>query len=131
MSSQIFINLPVANLPASIAFFERLGFAFNPQFSDDTAACLVISEQAFVMLLTHEKFAGFTPRPVSDAKQSTEVLLALPRDSREAVDEMVREAVAAGGSTYNAPQDHGFMYGHGFADLDGHIWELFYMPQPG
>jgi predicted lactoylglutathione lyase len=128
MSTQIFVNLPVADLKASIAFFTRLGFSFNPQFTDETATCMIVADTIFVMLLTHEKFASFTPKPISDARTATEVLIALSRDSREAVDAMVREAVAAGGSIYNDPQDHGFMYGHGFQDLDGHIWELFHMP---
>lgn len=128
MSTQIFVNLPVADLQASIAFFTRLGFTFNPQFTDDTGTCMIVSDTIFVMLLTHAKFSIFTPKPISDAKAATEVLLCLSRDSREAVDAMVREAVAAGGATYNQPQDHGFMYGHGFSDLDGHIWELIYMP---
>lgn len=130
MSTQIFVNLPVADLQASIAFFTRLGFTFNPQFTDDTGTCMIVSDTIFVMLLTHAKFSIFTPKPISDAKAATEVLLCLSRDSREAVDAMVREAVAAGGATYNQPQDHGFMYGHGFSDLDGHIWELIYMPVP-
>ena len=128
MTMQIFINLPVRDLQASIAFFTRLGFTFNPQFTDDTATCMIVSDAIFVMLLTHDKFKSFTPNPICDAKTSTEVLLAMPRDSREAVDAMVHDAVAAGGTTYNQPQDHGFMYGHGFQDLDGHIWEVFYMP---
>lgn len=128
MSTQIFVNLPVNDLQASIAFFTRLGFTFNPQFTDDTATCMIVSDTIFVMLLTHDKFKTFTPKPISNAKTSTEVLLAISRDSREAVDTMVREAVAAGGTTYNQPQDHGFMYAHGFQDLDGHIWELLYMP---
>ncbi len=127
MSTQIFVNLPVKDLPASIEFFKALGFSFNPQFTDDTAACMVISENIFAMLLTHEKFQIFTPKPISDATKSTEVLVALSRESRADVDKLVSLAVAAGGSTYNEPQDHGFMYGHGFQDPDGHIWELFYM----
>ena len=128
MTTQIFINLSVRDLQASIAFYTRLGFTFNPQFTDDSGTCMIVSDTIYVMLLTHEKFKGFTPNPICDAKTHTEVLLAMPRDSREAVDAMVRDAVAAGGTTYNQPQDHGFMYGHGFQDLDGHIWELFYMP---
>ncbi len=127
MSTQTFVNLPVADLQASIAFFSRLGFAFNPQFTDETATCMIIGDNIFAMLLTREKFASFTPLPVVDAKQATEVLVALSCPSRAAVDAMVLDAVAAGGSTYNTPQDHGFMYGHGFQDLDGHIWELFHM----
>lgn len=127
MTTQIFVNLPVKNLPQSVAFFTALGFSFNPQFTDETATCMVVSDSIFVMLLTHEKFKGFTPKPIADATQSTEMLLCLSADNREKVDDIVRKAVAAGGSTYNAPQDHGFMYAHGFQDLDGHIWEFAYM----
>jgi predicted lactoylglutathione lyase len=127
MATQIFVNLPVENLARSIAFFTQLGFSFNPQFTDDTATCMIVDENIFVMLLTHEKFKSFTPKLIADARQSTEVLLCLSRESHAAVDEMVQKAVAAGGSTYNEPQDHGFMYGHGFQDLDGHIWELIHM----
>ncbi len=127
MVSQIFVNLPVADLEASIAFFTRLGFTFNPEFTDDTATCMIVGDNIFAMLLTRERFAEFTPLPLSDARAVTEVLVALRLESREAVDTMVREAVAAGGSIYNDPQDHGFMYGQGFQDLDGHIWELIHM----
>ncbi|MBD2121529.1 VOC family protein [Trichocoleus sp. FACHB-262] len=127
MSTQIFVNLPVKNLQQSIAFFTQLGFQFNPQFTDETATCMVVSENISVMLLTHEKFKMFTPKPICDATKSTEVLVCLSAESREKVDEMVRNAIAAGGTTYNEPQDHGFMYAHGFQDLDGHIWELIYM----
>jgi uncharacterized protein len=108
-------------------FFTKLDFKFNPQFTDETAACMLVGEDIFVMLLTQDKFKTFTPKPICDATKSTEVLVCLSSESREKVDEMVRKAVAAGGTTYNEPQDHGFMYGHGFQDLDGHIWELFYM----
>src|SRR5690606_3541662 len=117
MSQMIFVNLPVKDLNASMEFFRKLGFTFNPQFTDETAACMVISETIFAMLLTHKKFSEFTPNPICDAKKQTEVLTALTRESREAVDEIVKNAVAAGGNTYNKPQDHGFMYGHGFQDL--------------
>ena len=127
MTTQIFVNLPVKNLPQSVAFFTALGFSFNPQFTDETATCMVVSDSIFVMLLTHEKFKGFTPKPIADATQSTEVLVCLSAENREQVDDIVRKAVVAGGSTYNTPQDHGFMYAHGFQDLDGHIWELAYM----
>jgi hypothetical protein len=127
MSTQIFVNLPVKNLQQSIEFFTRLGFNFNPQFTDETATCMIVSENIFVMLLTHEKFQTFIPNAICDATKSTEVLTCLSLESRAKIDEMVREAVAAGGTTYNEPQDHGFMYAHGFQDLDGHIWELVYM----
>jgi predicted lactoylglutathione lyase len=127
MTTQIFVNLPVKNLQQSIAFFTQLGFQFNPQFTDETATCMIVADNIFVMLLTHEKFKTFTPNDICDATNSTEVLTCLSVDNRAKVDDMVREAVAAGGKTYNQPQDHGFMYAHGFQDLDGHIWELVYM----
>jgi predicted lactoylglutathione lyase len=127
MATKIFVNLPVKDLNKSMEFFTKLDFTFNPQFTDETAACMIVSEDIFVMLLTRDKFKTFTPKPIWDATKSTEVLVCLSWESREKVDEMVRKAVAAGGTTYNEPQDHGFMYGHGFQDLDGHIWELFYM----
>lgn len=127
MSTKIFVNLPVKNLSKSVEFFTQLGFSFNPQFTDETATCMIVSEDIFVMLLTEEKFKTFTPKEICDTRKYTEVLVCLSSESREKVDEMVRKAVAAGGATYNEPQDHGFMYGHGFQDLDGHIWELIYM----
>lgn len=111
-------------------FFRRLGFAFNPQFTNDAAACLVIAENIYTMLLTEKMFAGFAPCPVGDARKSTSVLVALSRESRAAVDNMVQRAVAAGATTYREPQDLGFMYSHCFQDLDGHVWEFFYM-EPG
>jgi len=127
MSTQIFVNLPVKNLSRSMAFFADLGFSFEPKFTDKTAACIIVSDQIFVMLLTEEKFRGFAPKPICDATKYTEVLLALSCDNRFQVDDYVRKAVAAGGSTYSEPQDYGFMYGHGFQDLDGHVWEVFHM----
>jgi uncharacterized protein len=127
MSRQIFVNLPVKDLNKSIAFFTQLGYTFNPQFTDETATCMIVSDTIYVMLLTEEKFKTFTPKAICDATKSTEVLICLSCESRANVDDMVRKAVAAGGSTYNEPQDHGFMYAHGYQDLDGHIWELIYM----
>src|SRR5690606_26365471 len=117
----------VADLPRSMDFFKKLGFSFNPQYTDDTAACMVITDTIFAMLLTHDKFNPFTPRAICDATKQTEVLIALSRENHEAVDAIVRDAVAACGSTYNQPQDHGFMYAHGFADPVGHIWEVMWM----
>lgn len=124
---KIFVNLPVADLDRSKRFFEALGYHFNQQFTDPTTACLVFSEDIFAMLMTHEKFRGFSPNPICDPTKSTEMLICLSAESRAEVDEIVRKAVAAGGSTYNEPQDHGFMYGHGFQDPDGHVWELCWM----
>lgn len=127
MVNDIFINLPVRDLQASVAFFTQLGFTFNPEFTDDTATCMVVTDHIYVMLLTEPKFQSFTPKPLCDARNATEVLVCLGLDSRRRVDEVVGKAVAAGGGTYNEPQDHGFMYQHGFEDLDGHIWELVAM----
>jgi uncharacterized protein len=127
VATKIFVNLPVKKLDRSIDFFTKLGFTFNPQFTDETATCMIVSDDIFVMLLTYEKFKTFTPKAICDATKSTEVLVCLSTESRKEVDEMVERAIAAGGTTYNQPQDHGFMYSHGFQDLDGHIWELVYM----
>jgi hypothetical protein len=127
VTTKIFVNLPVKNLAKSMEFFKRLGYGFNAQFTDETAACMVVSDDIYVMLLTHDKFKSFTPKPIADATKSTEVLVCLSSESRANVDEMIRKAVAAGGTTYKQPEDHGFMYGHGFQDLDGHIWEVIYM----
>jgi uncharacterized protein len=129
MSTKIFVNLPVKELKSSMKFFQQLGFSFNPQFTDDTAACMVISEDIFAMLLTHAKFQEFTNRPICDATKSTEVLLCLSQESRAAVDDLVRKAVAAGGKTIAEAKDYGFMYQHGFEDPDGHIWELIHMDE--
>jgi len=127
MPTKIFVNLPVGDLGRSIEFFGRLGFSFDPRFTDETATCMIVSDDIFLMLLTREKFQSFTPKPVCDATQSTEVLVCLSCESRARVDELVREAIAAGATTHREAQDHGFMYEHGFQDLDGHIWELIYM----
>jgi predicted lactoylglutathione lyase len=127
VGTKIFVNLPVKDLKKSIAFFTRLGFEFNQQFTDDTATCMIVAEDIFVMLLTEAKFRTFTPKAICDATKSTEVLVALEIGSRMKVDAMVRDAIAAGGTTYAEPKDYGFMYQHGFQDPDGHIWEIFYM----
>lgn len=127
MSRKIFVNLPVTDLKRSMAFFEALGFRHEPQFTNEQAACIVISAEIYTMLLTHPFFAGFTGKPIADARQTTEALLCLSCESQQEVDELVRKAVAAGGSAPRAAQDHGFMYSHGFEDPDGHIWELVHM----
>ena len=127
MSTKIFVNLPVGDLNRSVKFFRNLGFDFNAQFTDETATCMIVSEDIFVTLLTRAKFKEFTPKEICDATKSTEVLMGLSLASREKVDDMVRKAVAAGGTTYAEPKDYGFMYQHGFQDPDGHIWELIYM----
>jgi len=127
MATKIFVNLPVKNLNSSVEFFTQLGFSFDRQFTDETATCMMVTDDIFVMLLTETKFKTFTPKEICDAKKYTEVLVCLALESRAKVDEMVQKAVAAGGTTYNEPQDHGFMYAHGFQDPDGHIWELIFM----
>ncbi len=127
MSTKIFVNLPVKDLKKSVDFFTKLGFTFNPQFTDETATCMIVSGDIFVMLLTHAKFKEFTPKEICDSTKSAEVLVALSLASRGKVEDMVRTAVAAGGTTYAEPKDHGFMYQHGFQDPDGHIWEILYM----
>jgi predicted lactoylglutathione lyase len=127
MSRQIFVNLPIKNMERSKAFFAALGFSFNPQFTNEQGACMVIADNIFAMLLVEPFFQTFTKKPIADATQTTEVLIALSCESRAEVDELVRKAIDAGGSAPNPVQDHGFMYGHGFQDLDGHIWELAYM----
>jgi len=130
MHNQIFVNLPISDMQKSQAFFKSLGFTFNPQFTNDQGACMVVSDDIYVMLLVKPFFQGFTGKPIADATQSTEVLIALSCESRAEVDDLVARAKAAGATVPRQPQDHGFMYGHGFDDLDGHIWEVFYM-MPG
>ena len=127
MSRKVFVNLPVKNLDKSMEFFTKLGYEFNRQFTDETAACMVVSEYIFVMLLTEAKFKMFVPGEISDARKSTEVLVCLSSDDRQSVDDVIAKALAAGGTTFNAPIDYGFMYGHSFQDLDGHTWEYIYM----
>ena len=131
MHKQIFVNLAVNDLPKSRAFFESLGFSFNPQFSNDQGACLVIGDNIFAMLLVKDFFKTFTSKPLADPRKSSEVLLCLACESRAEVDTLVAKAVAGGGTAPRTPQDHGFMYGHGFEDLDGHIWELIHMAPAG
>lgn len=125
----LYVNLPVRDLPRTRAFWSALGFGFNARFTNEQAACLVINEHLQIMLLTEPFFQGFTKLPVADATKATEVLLALSCDSRAEVEALVTQAVAAGATTPNAPVDHGFMFQHGFADLDGHQWEVFWMDE--
>ena len=127
MTTKIYVNLPVKDLDKSIAFFTQLGYKFNPQFTDENATCMIIGEDIFVMLLVEGFFKTFTPKQICDTTKDTEVLVCLSCESRDAVDALVRKAVAGGATTPNPPKDHGFMYGHGFQDLDGHLWELMYM----
>ncbi|KES06584.1 glyoxalase [Streptomyces toyocaensis] len=123
----IFVNLPVNDLDASKKFFTELGYSINAQFSDETAASVVISDTIVAMLLTRQKYAEFTKKDIVDATKSSEVLIALSAESREKVDELVEKALAAGGTTAGETQDHGFMYGRSFDDLDGHTWEVVWM----
>lgn len=127
MATQIFVNLPVKDLNRSVDFFTKLGYRFNPQFTDEKATCMIISEDIFVMLLVEPFFQSFTKKAIADSTQTTESIICLSAESREAVDELVSKAVAAGGKTPNEKQDQGFMYGHGFEDLDGHLWEVMWM----
>jgi len=129
MATKIFVNLPVKNLDKSVAFFTRLGFSFNPQFTDEKATCMIISENIFAMFLVEPFFKTFTKKEISNAHKSTEVLIALDATSRDEVKDIVAKAVAAGGTVYMDPQDHGWMYQHSFADLDGHQWEILYMDE--
>jgi hypothetical protein len=127
MSRLIFVNLPVADLGAARAFYEAIGFTNNPTFTDDSAACMVLSETIHVMLLAHDKFRQFTPKRIADSRETSEVLICISADSREAVDTMTDLALAAGGSEPRERQDYGFMYGRSFEDPDGHIWEPMWM----
>ena len=128
MHKQIYVNLPCKELPRSMAFFKALGFEFNAEFTNDQGACMIVGENIYAMLLAQEFFKTFTAKPIADASRSTEVLVCISCDSRAEVDDLVRKAVSAGGVAPRAAVDHGFMYQHGFEDLDGHIWELVHMP---
>lgn len=128
MIAQIYLNLPVADLVKSLAFFKALGFEQNPQMSSEAGACVVINESIFVMLSSHDLFRSFTPKAICDTNSAVEVLISLKCASREAVDSLVAKALAAGGTTYDEPEDLGFMYSHSFVDPDGHGWGLFYAP---
>jgi predicted lactoylglutathione lyase len=124
---KMFVNLAVQDLKKSMEFFSALGFTFNPKFTDDKAACMIISDDAFVMLLTEPFFKTFTPQEPCDTSRYTEGLFALSCESRDEVDEIVNKAIAAGGRHVMKPQDHGFMYAWSFYDVDGHHWEVLWM----
>lgn len=126
-SRELFVNLPVRDLPKSMAFFTTLGFTYNKQFTDDNAACMNISDKAWVMLLVEPYFKSFTSHRICDTSTHTEALLAVSCSSREEVNEMVEKALAAGGSSAMPAQDHGFMYAWSFYDIDGHHWEVLWM----
>jgi len=127
MSTKIFVNLPVKDLGKLIDFFTELGFSFNPQFTDDNATCMVISDDIYAMLLVEPFFKSFTNKEIVDATKSTEVILGLGVDSRQRVDELVDKALAAGGQSGSFSNGEGFMYGRSFQDVDGHLWEVLYM----
>lgn len=127
MAKQIFVNLPVKDLDKSVAFFTKLGYTFNPEFTNENATCMIISDTIFVMLLTENFFKGFIKTDICDTKKHTESIICLSAESRDEIDEMVEKAVEAGGTVPNEKQDHGWMYGHGFVDLDGHHWEFSFM----
>ena len=124
---KVFVNLPVRDLQRSVAFFTKLGFTFNPQFTDDSATCMILSEEAYVMLLVEKRFKDFTHKRICDTSTSTEALVALSCRDRAEVDHMVNTALASGGSGALPPADHGFMYAWSFYDPDGHHWEVFHM----
>ena len=127
MHQQIFVNLPIENMARSQTFFKALGYAFNPEFTNDEGACLVVGDNLFVMLLVKGFYATFTTKTIADARTTSEVLVCFSCDSREEVDTLVAKAVAAGATTPRPVQDLGFMYSHGFDDLDGHTWEFVHM----
>jgi predicted lactoylglutathione lyase len=127
MHSQIFVNLPVKDLKRSVDFFTKLGYTFNPQFTNENATCMILGDNLFAMLLVEKFFSSFTSKSICDTANSTEALSCLSCSSREQVDELVEKALANGGKAPRKAQDHGFMYAHGYEDLDGHTWELVYM----
>ncbi|MDR4889838.1 VOC family protein [Fredinandcohnia sp. QZ13] len=125
----IFVNLPVKNLEKTMEFFSKLGFEFNPQFTNESATCMVIGQNLYAMLLVEEYFKFFTKKDIPDTAKSAEAIIALSVESKEEVDELAEKALAAGAKPTSEPQDHGFMYSRSFADLDGHLWEVFFMEQ--
>ena len=134
MHSQIFVNLPVKDLKRAVDFYTKLGYTFNPQFTDENATCMIVGENLFVMLLVEKFFGTFTNKAIVDTSKATEVLTCVSCTGRAQVDDLVAKARAAGANVPRQPQDHGFMYAHGYEDLDGHTWELIHMsgapPQP-
>ena len=127
MATQIFVNLPVKDLNRSVDFFTKLGYTFNPQFTDEKATCMIISDTIYVMLLVEAFFKSFTNKGIADTSQVNESIICLSAESRADVDSIVAKAVEAGATIATEPQDYGFMYNHGFLDLDGHVWEYTYM----
>ena len=131
MATQIFMNLPVKDLDRSVQFFTALGFKFNPDYTDENATCMVINDDAYVMLLVEKFFKTFTSKEIVDATSATEAIMAFSVDSRDAVDQMVSKALDAGGTESQPVQDYGFMYSHSFQDPDGHLWEVMWMDPAG
>jgi uncharacterized protein len=129
MTTKIFVNLPVRDLNKTVEFFTKLGFKVNPQFSNENATCMIVAEDIFVMLLIEKFFKTFTKKEISDTTQNTEVILALSAESREKVDKMINKALEAGGRESRELQDHGWMYGRSFEDINGHLWEIIYMDE--
>lgn len=131
MANQLFLNLPVKDLPRTVEFFTALGFSFNPDFTDENATCMVVNENAYVMFLVENYFSSFTAKDVASTEGKAEAIIAYSVDTREAVDTAVQTALAHGGSLSEQPIDHGFMYNHSFQDPDGHLWEVFWMDRAG
>ena len=129
MATQIFVNLPVKDLNKTITFFTRLGFTFNPQFTDENATCMIVGKDIFVMLLVEKFFKTFTSKEICDTAKDAEAIVALSAESREKVDKMISKVTEAGGKESRKPQDYGWMYGRGFQDIDGHLREIFYMDE--
>jgi uncharacterized protein len=129
MTNQIFVNLPVENLGSTVEFFKKLGFSFNPQFTDENATCMIISDNIFGMLLVEKFFKTFTKKEICDTTKDTETIIALSAQSRQKVDEMINNVIEAGGKESREPQDHGWMYGRSFEDINGHLWEIIYMDE--
>ncbi|MEO7531259.1 MAG: VOC family protein [Sediminibacterium sp.] len=127
MAAQIFVNLPVKDLAKSIAFFAKLGYTFNQQFTNENATCMIISENIYAMLLVEPFFKTFTKKEICDTSKNIEAIIALSAESRKAVDELANKAMEAGAMESKPPSDEGFMYTRSFEDLDGHLWEIFYM----
>lgn len=127
MATKIFVNLPIKDLTRTVDFFTKLGFSFNPQFTDENATCMIIGEDIFVMLLVEKFFKTFTKKEICDPTKDAEVIIALSAESREKVDQMINRVIKAGGTESREPQDHGWMYGRSFQDIDGHLWEVIYM----
>lgn len=127
MTTQIFVNLPVKDLNETVDFFTKLGFAFNPQFTDENATCMIVNNDIFVMLLVEKFFKTFTKKELCDTTKDTEVIVALSTESREKVDQMINKVIEAGGKEHRKPQDHGWMYGRSFEDINRHLWEVIYM----